>query len=316
MWQRWMVVHKVVLRTVLPVLRRLPYRLAHGFLSLMGRLDLRVVPHQTKLYESAVADMAKRLECDWNVRAVSRALARQTYRWRVRDLLLEGRSDERIAPLFRVSGRDRLDAALAEGKGVLLLANHFGSHVLMTHWLFRQGYPLRWLGEKPRNISSYLTRQFATDGPLGQANLFVSRTALTAEAASTVYHASRVLRGNARQGGLRRPLARCQDGDCRFSRPYRVVLDDLGHAGRDDGGGGRPRLLPDGGGWDVRPRVPGRPSTSLRTPGGAGRPRDGCDWHSQLSKRKSGCTPSRGTTTSSGPRDNTRSDPTSSSPPT
>src|SRR5271165_3068828 len=91
MWQRWMIVHKVVLQTVLPVLRRLPYRLSHGSLSVMGRLDLLVVPHQTRLYEAAVSAMAERLGCDWDVRAVSRALARQTYRWRVRDLLLEGR---------------------------------------------------------------------------------------------------------------------------------------------------------------------------------------------------------------------------------
>jgi KDO2-lipid IV(A) lauroyltransferase len=194
MWQRWMIVHKIVLRTVLPVLRRVPYQAAQRFVSLMGWLDLFVVPDQWRRYEAAVAEGAKRLGCAWDVHAVSRALARQTYRWRIRDLLLDGRPDTWVAPLFRVSGRDRLDAALAEGKGVILLANHFGSHVLMTHWLFRRGYPIRWLGEKPRNVSEYLLRQFATEGALGQSELFVSRRADTAEAASTVYHASRILR--------------------------------------------------------------------------------------------------------------------------
>lgn len=195
MWQRWMIVHKVVLQTVLPVLRGLPYRFSHGFLSVMGRLDLIVVPGQAREYEAAVAEGARRLGCDWDARRVSRALARQTYRWRTRDLLLDGRSDRWVAPLFHVSGRERLDGAMAEGKGVILLANHFGSHVLMSHWLFRQGYPVRWLGEKPRNVSNYLTRQFETDGALGQAELFVSRMAATAEAASTIYHASRILKG-------------------------------------------------------------------------------------------------------------------------
>ena len=193
MWQRWMIVHKVVLQTVLPVLRRLPYRLSIRLLGIMGRLDLLVVPHQTRLYEQAVSGAARRLGCDWNVRAVSRALARQTYRWRTRDLLLDRRSDAWVEPLFHVSGRDKLDAAQARGKGVILLANHFGSHVLMTHWLFRQGYPLRWFGEKPRNVSDYLIDKFGTDGPLGQAGLFVSRKAVTAEGASTIYHAARVL---------------------------------------------------------------------------------------------------------------------------
>src|SRR3954452_6763304 len=103
MWQRWMIVHKVVLQTVLPVLRRLPYRLSIRLLGDMGRLDLLVVPHQTRLYEEAVAGAAKRMGCRWDVRAVSRALARQTYRWRTRDLLLEGRSDRWLDPLFTVS---------------------------------------------------------------------------------------------------------------------------------------------------------------------------------------------------------------------
>jgi KDO2-lipid IV(A) lauroyltransferase len=188
-----MLVHKVVLQAVLPVLRRSPYRLAHGFLSVMGRLDLIVVPQQAKRYRAAVAAGGERLGCDWDAGKVSRALARQTYRWRTRDFLLDGRPDHRVGSLFRVSGRDRLDAALARRKGVILLANHFGSHVLMTHWLFRQGYPVRWLGEKPRNVSGYLARQFATDGPLGQEALFVSRNAGPAESASTIHHASKIL---------------------------------------------------------------------------------------------------------------------------
>lgn len=194
MWQRWMIVHKVVLQVVLPVLRRSPYRFAQWFLSLMGRLDLLVIPHQAAHYRRAVSDGANRLGCRWDVRQVSLALARQTYRWRVRDLLLDGRPEAWVASRFRVTGREHLDEAIAGGKGVVLLANHFGSHVLMTHWLFRNGYPLRWFGEKPRNISNYLAKQFATDGELGQAELFVSRKAGTAELASSIYHASRVLR--------------------------------------------------------------------------------------------------------------------------
>jgi KDO2-lipid IV(A) lauroyltransferase len=64
----------------------------------------------------------------------------------------------------------------------------------MTHWLFRQGYPLRWFGERPRNVSEYLLRQFRSAGAHGQEGLFVSRTATPAEAASTVYHAARLLK--------------------------------------------------------------------------------------------------------------------------
>jgi phosphatidylinositol dimannoside acyltransferase len=193
MWQRWMIVHKICLKTVLPILRVMPHRLANYLLGVMGRLDLIVIPNQTRLYEAAVADGARRLGCDWNVHKVSRSLGRQTYRWRTRDLLLDGRSDHRIAPWFQVAGRDHLDAAIAQGRGVILLANHFGAHVLISHWMFRQGYPLRWFGEKPRNVSSYLTRQLQTDGPLGQSRLFLSRRAGMTDAASSIAQAARIL---------------------------------------------------------------------------------------------------------------------------
>ncbi len=193
MWQRWMIVHKVVLKAVLPVLQRLPHRVSVALLGAMGRLDLLVLPRQGAMYESAVGDAARRLGCVWDVRAISRRLARQTYRWRARDFLLDGRSDRRIDPWFRVYGREHLDSAIAEGRGVILLANHFGSHLLTSHWMFRQRYPLRWFSEKPRNVSRYMARQFETDGPLGQARMFISRRSTPADAASAILRASRAL---------------------------------------------------------------------------------------------------------------------------
>jgi lauroyl/myristoyl acyltransferase len=191
--QRWMIVHKVALQAVLPVLRRLPYRLSVFVLGVMGRLDLIVVPHQARRYEQAVVDGARRLGCTWDVRAVSRALARQTYRWRSRDLLLDRRPAHRVLALFEVAGRDHLDAALALGQGVILLGNHFGSHMLMISWLFRQGYPVRYFGERPRNISDGMRRHFQTEGPLGQADLFIKRRVGATQLAPMVLHASRIL---------------------------------------------------------------------------------------------------------------------------
>ena len=193
MWQRWMVVHKVILKTVLPVFRRLPHRVSVGLLGAMGRLDLTLVPKQAQLYEAAVADASARLGCDWDARRVSRALARQTYRWRARDYLLDGRSDRKIAPWFKVVGREHLDAALADGRGVVLLANHFGSHLLTSHWMFRQGLPLRWFSERPRSISKYMAKRFQTSGPLGQERMFISRRSTPADAASAILRASRAL---------------------------------------------------------------------------------------------------------------------------
>lgn len=196
MWQRWMIVHKVVLKAVLPVLRRLPHRVSVALLGAMGRLDLAVIPKQGAMYESAVAEAGRRLGCAWDCRSVSRKLARQTYRWRARDFLLDGRPDRRVARWFKVIGREHLDAALADGRGVVLLANHFGSHLLTSHWLFRRGYPLRWFSEKPRNVSKFMARAFATDGPLGQSRMFISRRSTPADAASAILRASKALNAN------------------------------------------------------------------------------------------------------------------------
>jgi KDO2-lipid IV(A) lauroyltransferase len=195
MWQRWMVVHKVVLKTVLPVLQHLPHRLSVSLLGAMGGLDLVLVPKQARLYEAAVAEVRDRLGADWDPKSVSRNLARQTYRWRARDFLLDGVPDQTIAKWFKVTGREHLDAALAEGKGVVLLANHFGSHLLTSHWLFRQGIPLRWFSEKPRNVSKYMAKQFKTDGPMGQDRMFISRRSTPADAASSILRAGRALTG-------------------------------------------------------------------------------------------------------------------------
>jgi KDO2-lipid IV(A) lauroyltransferase len=192
--RRWRVIHKIVLAAVLPLLRQLPRRLAHRLLGVMGRLDFFVLPSQRRLYEQAVADASSRLGCAWNRRLLARAIGRQMYRWRARDVLLDGLTERSLAEFFRVEGRANLDAALAEGNGVILLANHFGSHVIIAHWVFRQGYALRWFGERPRNISRFLKEQLDSEGPLGQAGLYVSRRTPMTAAASMIVRLARILR--------------------------------------------------------------------------------------------------------------------------
>ena len=175
MWQRWMVVHKVVLKTILPVIKFLPHSVAHAWLGTMGRLDLLVIPNQAKEYRIATRQAAQRLGVEWNQEAMSKKLASQTYRWRVRDLLFSKLPDAEVDRWFDVKGREHLDEAVTRGRGVILLANHFGSHVMTSHWMFRKNYPLRWFSEKPRNVSPYLAGKLSGDGPLGQSGMFISR---------------------------------------------------------------------------------------------------------------------------------------------
>lgn len=194
MERRGLNVRKVLLGTVLPLLRRLPPRLASDMVAGIGRTEYSLLRGLRHRVDQAVIHGRTHFKSDWDVPTVGRELAGNQIRWRTRDRLLDGLTDDKVAPLFRVEGRDRLDRALAGGKGVVLLCNHFGSHMMPAHWLNRQNYPLRLFMERPRHISRFLSRRFETDGPTGQRKLFISRRANPADAAGSIMRALRVLK--------------------------------------------------------------------------------------------------------------------------
>jgi lauroyl/myristoyl acyltransferase len=190
----WVGLQKHILRVILPLLRLWPARLSAAFLDWIGWVDYALVPGQKALYTEVVARGRRDLGTAWDDRAVGRRLSSGLVTWRTRDRLLDGMSDRQALARFLVEGREQLDGALAEGRGAILLANHFGSHMMSSHWLFRQGYDLRLFSERPRNVSKYLGERFRTDGPLGQEKLFISRRSSPNEAAASILRASRVLK--------------------------------------------------------------------------------------------------------------------------
>ena len=192
--RRWINVRKGVLRASLPTLRLLPPRAALRLVGEIGRLEYRLVPAVRSMFDDAIDRHAAHFETSWDPRLIGPELAANQVRSRARDLLIDGRSDAQIEGVFRVEGRERLDEAVGLGKGVILMGNHFGAHLLMACWMIRQGYPWRMLGERPRHISKLLAAQFATDGPTGQARMFISRRTNPSEAAGAILRASRVLR--------------------------------------------------------------------------------------------------------------------------
>lgn len=193
MERRGLNIRKVLLGIVMPALRRLPPRVASDLVAGIGRTEYALLKDLRHRVDQAVIRGGAHFGRSWDVAAVGRELAGNQIRWRTRDRLLDGLPDERVAPLFTVSGRGRLDAALADARGVILLCNHFGSHMMPAHWLMREKYPLRLYMERPRHISRFLARQFDTDGPTGQRKLFVSRKATPGEGASSVMRAARVI---------------------------------------------------------------------------------------------------------------------------
>lgn len=186
-------IRKVLFESVLPLLRRLPPRTASRMAAGVGKTEYALSRGLRFRVDEAVRQGGHHFGRNWDVAQVGRELAGNLIRWRIRDRLLDGLSDERIDPLFEVVGREHLDTALAEKRGVVLLCNHFGSHMTPAHWLMRAGYPLRLFMERPRHISKLLSSRFDTEGPTGQKKLFISRKASPAEGASSIIRAARVL---------------------------------------------------------------------------------------------------------------------------
>jgi KDO2-lipid IV(A) lauroyltransferase len=220
MQRRGLNIRKWFLGIVLPLLRRLPPPLASRLIAGIGRLEYALLPELRAAFDAAVVRGGEKLGCTWDVAAVSRQLCGNQIRFRTRDRLLDGVPDRRIAPLFSIQGREQLDDALGGRKGAILLSSHFGGHLLPAHWLFRQGYDVRFYMERPRHVSKYLTRRFATDGPLGQSKLFISRSkGDPAGSASSILRAAKVL-----NAGMIIYLA----GDVRWTGPNTQVARFLG----------------------------------------------------------------------------------------
>lgn len=194
MVRRMLNIRKFLLRTILPVLRFLPLPLASRMIAGIGRTEYRMHSDLRREYHSAVEQARTRMGCHWDTSKVCLDLAGNQVWWRTRDLLLDGVPDRRAEPMFLVTGRNHLDSALAQGRGVILLTSHYGGHLLPTHWLARHEYPLRFYMERPRHISKFLERQFRVDGPVSQDKLFISRKGDPNGSAGTILRAARALK--------------------------------------------------------------------------------------------------------------------------
>jgi phosphatidylinositol dimannoside acyltransferase len=231
MERRGLNIRKGFLRIWLPMIRKLPLPVASRFVSGIGRMEYRFSHRLRSEFRQAVARGRSILGCQWNVPEVSRELAGNHVLWRTRDLLLDGVTDDRAREMFAVSGRENLDAAFGEGRGCIVLASHFGAHLLPAHWMFRQGFPVRFYMERPRHISRFLSRHFETEGPLGQDKLFISRQGVPADSAGSILRAARTLKagmllylaGDVRWTGQLTEEARFLGREMRFSTTWIVL---------------------------------------------------------------------------------------------
>ncbi|MGE3818210.1 MAG: lysophospholipid acyltransferase family protein [Isosphaeraceae bacterium] len=192
--ERWLLnLRKSLLGPLLPLLRILPPRAASNALAALGRVEYRLSRGLRHRFDRALTETSHHFGTTWDVREIGRELAGNQLHWRARDLLLDGLAKPLVDTLFEIEGRSNLRDALAEGRGVVLLCSHFGSHMMPAHWLAREGYPLRLFMERPRTISRFLARDFDSDGPTGQRKLFISRRSNPKESAGAIMRATRVL---------------------------------------------------------------------------------------------------------------------------
>lgn len=184
----------VMNRFVIPYLRRLPVERAHLLSERIGQVEFRLSP----MYRNALLKFVEvgkvRLNTDWDVPSTAQQLAGRLTRWRIRDILLDGLDDQAALAAFDVIGRENLDDAIAQGKGVVLVSNHFGGHILPAHWMLRSGIDFRFLTERPRHISKALSDYFQSEGPTGQKELFISRKNVGNEGVSSLFRSIRCLK--------------------------------------------------------------------------------------------------------------------------
>ncbi|MEI7921918.1 MAG: lysophospholipid acyltransferase family protein [Planctomycetota bacterium] len=184
----------IMARIVVPVLRRFPISKATNFVEGFGRWEFDRVPELRKELITAVNLAKTQLGADWDVESVTRQLAGRLIRWNLRDVLVDGPSARRALETFDIIGQENFDAAMAEGKGVILLSNHFGGHILPAHWMLRKGINFRFLTERPRHVSKSLLKHFEQTGPLGQKELFISRKKSGNDGVSSIFRSLRLLK--------------------------------------------------------------------------------------------------------------------------
>ena len=105
MMRRGLNIRKVLLRTILPLLRRLPPRVASNLVAGIGHTEYALLRGLRQRVDQAVLQGSHHFGRDWNVAEVGRALAGNQIRWRTRDQLLDGLPDEQVATIRAVCYR-------------------------------------------------------------------------------------------------------------------------------------------------------------------------------------------------------------------
>lgn len=181
----------------LPALRRLGPARGDAVLDRLGRLADRLWPPRRAAHTDALA-RARDVLGGGDARgpeAVRADLAANAMRFLSRDYPLDDPDDAAVLARFDVRGDEALRAALAEGRGAILVGSHLGAHIAAVHGLYRLGVPLRLLVQRPNHVSRALNRRFNRDEPPHrQSEFFLRRGLAPGQAVERLVRARAALR--------------------------------------------------------------------------------------------------------------------------
>jgi phosphatidylinositol dimannoside acyltransferase len=186
-WKSW------YYKVVMPGLRALGPEACDTALSAFGRF-ISANPGRARQIAEAVSRANSILGADWDEPSTAGAVASNLARFEARDYPLDGIADDEVLSRFEVQGAEHLEAALARGKGVVLVGSHLGAHVSALHWLYRRGVPIRLLVQRPRHVSKALHARFDLDENHPQSEFFLRRKMTPAESVERLLRARSALR--------------------------------------------------------------------------------------------------------------------------
>jgi KDO2-lipid IV(A) lauroyltransferase len=138
----------VMRRLIVPAMLRARPGLAYGMAERLARLRWRTAGAKRRRAERRIRELLAP-QVPSHIDEVTRGLFVTQMRSRLREMPLAGMSDETFSAAVVVEGREILDEAVSQGKGVVLLGAHFGPGRLICYILRRLGYPVVRTGNSP-----------------------------------------------------------------------------------------------------------------------------------------------------------------------
>lgn len=143
-------VGRVAMKTILLVLRPLPFSTAQVFGKTLGNLVYRILGRYRKVCLKNLT-LIYHDKSESEIRTMAKAVFAHFGQVAAEFLKLPETSRDAVDALTTVEGEENLKAALASGKGVLLITGHFGNWEWMARWLTTHGYELNVVARDARD---------------------------------------------------------------------------------------------------------------------------------------------------------------------